>query len=222
VFSSRKIAQVCERNLAFMAIVGQERPDFRPISDFRKLHLEACKDVLVQVRRLAGEAGLVKLGNLATDGTTIQGNASRHTAMSYGDTHKEVDRLREDIEALVTQAHHQDAADDAALGSRRGDDLPAELARREARLATIEAAMRRLEARAKAEAEAERQRRADAEAERQHLGTQRRGKAPKPVEDIPDDKAQTNCTAPALQIMRSSKGSLQTTWLDYPASTQAS
>jgi DDE family transposase len=159
----------------------------------------------------------VKLGNLATDGTKIQGNASRHKAMSYGYMHKEVDRLREDIEALVTQAHQQDAEDDAALGSRRGDDLPAELARREARLATIEAAMRRLEARAKAEAEAERQRRAEAEAARQHLGTQRRGKAPKPVEDIPDDKAQTNFTDPELQIMRTNnKG-----W-EYCGNAQAS
>jgi transposase len=217
VFSSRKIAQACERNLAFLAIVGQERPDFRTISDFRKLHLEAFKDVFVQVLRIAGEAGMVKLGNLATDGTKIQGNASRHKAMSYGYMHKEVDRLREDIEALVTQAHQQDAEDDAALGSRRGDDLPAELARREARLATIEAAMRRLEARAKAEAAAERKRRADAEAERQLMGTRRRGKAPKPVEDIPADKAQTNFTDPALQIMRTNnKG-----W-EYCGNAQAS
>jgi transposase len=84
VFSSRKIALACERHLAFMAIVGEDRPDFRTISDFRKLHLEAFKEVLVQVGRLAGEAGLVKLGNVSTDGTTIQGNASRHKAMSYG------------------------------------------------------------------------------------------------------------------------------------------
>jgi len=119
VFSSRKIALACERNLAFLAIVGQDRPDFRTISDFRKLHLAAFKDVFVQVVRLAAEAGLVKLGNVATDGTKIQGNASRHKAMSYGYMKKEVERLREDIEALVTQAYQQDEADDAALGSRR-------------------------------------------------------------------------------------------------------
>src|SRR5205807_3564355 len=107
VFSSRKIALACERNLAFLAIVGQERPDFRTISDFRKLHLEAFRDVFVQVLRVAGEAGLVKLGNVATDGTKIQGNASRHKAMSYGYMLKEADRLREEIEALVTQAYQQ-------------------------------------------------------------------------------------------------------------------
>jgi transposase len=217
VFSSRKIALACERNLAFLAIVGQDRPDFRTISDFRKLHLEAFKDVFVQVVRLAAEAGLVKLGNVATDGTKIQGNASRHKAMSYGYMKKEVERLREDIEALVTQAYQQDEVDDAALGSRRGDELPAELARREDRLARIEAAMRRLEAQAKAEAEAERQRRADAEAERQRTGKKRRGKAPKPVEDSPDDKAQSNFTDPELHIMRTNnKG-----W-DYCGNAQAS
>ena len=152
---------------------------FRTISDFRKLHLEAFTDVFVQVLRVAGEAGMVKLGNIATDGTKIQGHASRHKAMSYGYMRKEADRVREDIETLVTQAHEQDAEDDAALGSRRGDELPAELARREDRLATIEAAMRRLEARAKAQAEEERQQRAAAEAERQRTGQKRRGKAPK-------------------------------------------
>jgi len=202
VFSSRKIAQACERNLAFIAIVGTERPDFRTISDFRKLHLDAFREVFVQVLRIAGEAGMVKLGNVATDGTKLQGNASRHKAMSYGYMRKEVDRLREDIEALVTRAYQQDAEDDAALGSRRGDELPAELARREARLATIEAAMQRLEARAKADAEAERQQRAAAEAARQRRGPKRRGKVRTPVQETPDDKAQTNFTDPELQIMR--------------------
>src|SRR5712692_9955039 len=156
VFSSRKIALACERNLAFLAIVGSARPDFRTISDVRTRHLEAFKEVFVQVVRLAAAAGLVKWGNVSTDGTNIQGHASRHQAMSYGSMKKEVERLREDIESLVTQAQQQEASDDAALGSRRGDELPAELTRREDRLARIESAMRRLEAQAKAEAEAER------------------------------------------------------------------
>jgi hypothetical protein len=201
VFSSRKIAQACERNLAFIAIVGADRPAFRPLSDFRKLHLDAFCDVFVEVLRIAGEAGLVKWGNVSTDGTKLQGHASRHKAMSYGYMKKEADRLREEMEALVTQAYQQDAQDDAALGSRRGDELPAELARREDRLATIEAAMQRLEARAKADAEAERTRRAEAEAERQRPGTTRRGKAPKEVDETPEDKAQRSYTDPELGIM---------------------
>jgi hypothetical protein len=130
---------------------------------------------------------------------------------------KEVERLREESEALVTQAYQQDAEDDATLGSRRGDELPAELARREDRLATIEAAMQRLEARAKADAEAERQRRAEAEAERQRTGTKRRGRAPKEVEETPDDKAQMSFTDAELHIMQTNnKGG------DYCGNAQAS
>jgi hypothetical protein len=157
------------------------------------------------------------LGNVSTDGTKIQGNASRHQAMSYGYMKKEVERLREDIESLVTQAQQQDESDDAALGSRRGDELPAELTRREDRLARIESAMRRLEAQAKAEAEAERKRRAEAEAERIRTGKPRRGKEPKPVEDSPPDKAQCNFTDAELHIMpTNNKG-----W-DYCGNAQAS
>ena len=84
VYSSRKIALACERNLAFLAIVGDDRPDFRTLSDFRKGHLGAFADLFLQVLRLAAAAGLVRLGNLAFDGSKFQGNASRHKAMSYG------------------------------------------------------------------------------------------------------------------------------------------
>jgi hypothetical protein len=112
------------------------------------------------------------------------------------------ERLREALDAWVTQAYQQDAADDAALGRRRGDARPAALGRRADRLARIAAARRRWEARAKAAAAAERQRRAAAEAARQRPGKQRRGKAPTPVADRPDDKAQSHVTAPELPIMR--------------------
>src|SRR5438270_2019193 len=181
VFSSRKIAQACERNLAFLAIVGTDRPDFRTISLFRKEHLDAFADVFVQVLRLAQAAGLVRLGTIAVDGTKVQGNASRHKAMSYGYMTKEVVRLRAEIDALLKQAQEADAQDDAALGARRGDEWPDELRRREDRLATIAAAMKRLEVEAKAAADAERRRREEAEAERRRTGTKRRGREPGPT-----------------------------------------
>lgn len=217
VYSSRKIALACERNLAFLAIVGQDRPDFRTISEFRKIHLDAFADVFVAVLRLAAAAGMVQLGNVAIDGTKIQGNASRHKAMSYGYMKKEEQRLRAEIDALMKQAQSQDDTEDAVLGSRRGDELPEELQRREHRLAVIEAAKQRLEEQARAEAEAERQRRAAAEAERQRTGQKRRGKEPGPIQETPDDKAQSNFTDPELKMMKANnKG-----W-DYCGNAQAS
>ena len=216
VFSSRKMATACERNLAFLAIVGSDRPDFRTISDFRKLHLDAFANTFVQVLRLAKEAGLLKLGALATDGTKLAGNASRHKAMSYGYMVKEEGRLRAEIDTLLQQAQDQDRAEDAVLGSHRGDELPQELQRREDRLATIRAAKQRLEEQARAEAAAERLRRQEAEAQRQQSGQKRRGREPGPIVETPDDKAQTNFTDPELRIMKTNnKG-----W-DYCGNAQA-
>jgi hypothetical protein len=96
----------------------------RTISDFRTLHLEARKDVFVPVVRLAAETGLVRWGHVSTDGTTMQGHASRHKAMRYGYMPQDVERLRADMEAWGTQAHQQDEADEAALGRRRGRCTP--------------------------------------------------------------------------------------------------
>src|SRR5205807_9698381 len=110
-----------------------------------------------------------------------------------------------------------DATAEAALGSRRRDELPDELRRREDRLAVIGAAKQRLEEQARAEAEAERQRRQEAEAERQRTGQKRRGKEPGPIQETPDAKAQTNFTDPELKIMKTNnKG-----W-DYCGNAQAS
>jgi transposase len=200
--SSRQIALACERHLAFLAIVGRERPDVRTSSDFRKQHLGAFTEVFVPVVRLAQEAGLVQLGTVSSDGTKIQGPASRHKALSYGDRKKAGERQREALAALGTAAAPQDEAAEAAVGSRRGEALPAALARRADRIATLEAAMRRLAAQAKAAAAAERARRAEAAAERRRTGQRRRGTVPTPMEEPPDDKAQGRFTDPALHIMR--------------------
>src|SRR5262249_15515019 len=137
VYSSRKIAAACERNLAFLAIVGDDRPDFRTLSDFRKGPWELFADLFTQVRRLAAEAVLVCWGNLAFHGSRCQGNASRHKAMSYGSRKKEEARLRQELLDLLQQAQDTDAQEDAALGSRRGDERPQEVQRRVQRLAVI-------------------------------------------------------------------------------------
>jgi transposase len=216
VCSSRKIASASERNLAFRAIVGEDPPDFRTISDFRKIHRAAFRPLFLEVLRLAGEMGLVKLGNLSTDGTKMGANASRHKAMSYGYMNKDIERLEAEIEQLLQQAEHVDAEQDAALGSRRGDELPDELKRREDRLAKIQEAKTRLEAEARVKAEEEQRQRDEEQAKRKAEGRQRRGKEPAPIDPTPEEKAQTNFTDPEAKIMKqSNKG------FDYSFNAQA-
>jgi len=216
VCSSRKIAAACERNFAFIAIVGKDVPDFRTISDFRKIHRTAFRPLFLEVLRLAGEMGLVKLGNLSTDGTKMGANASRHKAMSYGYMNKDIERLEKEIDQLLKQAEQADAEQDAALGARRGDELPEELKRREDRLAKILEAKARLEAEALAKANEEQKRRDEEQAQREAEGRKRRGKEPVPVDPTPEDKAQTNFTDPEAKIMKqSNKG------FDYSYNAQA-
>lgn len=202
VCSSRKIAAAAQRNLAFMAIVGKQPPNFRTISDFRKIHYHAFEDLFIEVLRLAGQLGMVRLGNIAIDGSKEKANASRHKAMSYAYMTKEADRLRGEIKELLGRVAKVDDEEDAAWGSRRGDELPEELQRREQRLQNIEAAMKRLEQEARQRAEAERQERAQAEAEREAQGKPRRGRAPKPIDETPKDRAQTNFTDADSKIMK--------------------
>jgi transposase len=216
VCSSRKMAAACERNLAFRAIVADTPPDFRTISDFRKIHRAAFKFLFIAVLRLAGEMGLVKLGNLSTDGTKLKANASRHKAMSYGYMIKDIARLEAEIERLLKQAEERDAEQDATLGSRRGDELPAELKRREDRLARIREAKARLESEAAAQAEEEQRRRDNEQAKREAEGRRRCGQEPAPVDPTPEDKAQTNFTDAEAKIMKqSNKG------FDYSYNAQA-
>jgi transposase len=204
VCSSRKIAAACERNLAFRAIVGEAPPDFRTIADFRKIHQAAFRPLFLDVLRLAGEMGLVKLGNLSTDGTKMGANASRHKAMSYGYMNKDIARLEAEIDQLLEQAERTDAEQDAALGSRRGDELPEELKRREDRLVKIRQAKARLEAEARRKPDEEQRRRAEEQAQREAEGRTRRGKEPAPIDPTPEDKAQTNFTDPEAKVMKQS------------------
>jgi len=108
------------------------------------------------VLKIALEAGAMKLGRVALDGTKVKANASKHKAMSY-DRMKEKERqIRAEVRALPAQAEATDTEEDAQYGAdQRGDELPEELQRRETRLTKIREAKRAREARAREKAEAE-------------------------------------------------------------------
>ena len=195
--ASRQIAKELDENVAFRVLAANQRPDFRTISDFRRQHLTALADLFVEVLTLCRRARLVTLGHIALDGTKIQANASKHKAMSYGRMGTEEARLQAEVTALLQQAEAADVHDDATYGAdRRGDELPAELARREQRLQTIRAAKAVLEEEAQAEAALTQiAHTADA------TDRPRRGRPPQPPRSVPDPKAQRNFTDPESRIM---------------------
>src|ERR1700693_5582650 len=153
VFSSRRMQKKLSEDVGVRVLAAGNQPDFRTISDFRKQHLGALQGLFDQVLQIALQAGTMKLGRVVLDGSKVKANASKHKAMSYGRMQEEEKRLKEEVKRLLEQAEAADAEEDARYGQdRRGDELPAELARRETRLKRILEAKRALEERAREQA----------------------------------------------------------------------
>ena len=203
VFSSRGIAKKLEEDVAFRVLAAGNFPRHRTICEFRRRRLEDFKRLFVEVVGLARELGLARFGRLSVDGTKMRANASKRKAMSYGRMEEEERRLAGEIDALLRSADAADAAEDVELGTAaRGDELPAELRRREDRLAAIRAAKARLEAA---------QRSADAARGRQP-GQARNPKGGPPYKRAygePDERAQSNFTDPESGIMKTSTEGFQ-------------
>jgi len=192
LFSSRRIQQRLHEDIAFRVLAAGNAPNFRTISDFRKIHLATLEGLFEQVLKIALEAGAMKLGRVALDGTKVKANASKHKAMSY-DRMKEKERqMRAEVKQLLAQAEAADVAEDEQYGAdQHGEELPEELQRRESRLQKIRQAKRALEERARQKAEAE-------------------GKSAEEVKQAqPAAKDQYNFTDPESRIMMGSDGFVQ-------------
>ena len=203
VFSSRAIARKLEEDVAFRVLGAGNFPQHRTICEFRRRHLEEFERMFVEVVRVAREMGVVRFGTLSVDGTKVRANASKRKAMSYGRMLKEEARLKKEIQELLDKAGAVDAEEDERYGEQvRGDELPAELERREKRLTAIEQAKARLEAA---------QREAD-DARGRKPGEDRNPKGGRPYKRAygePEPKAQSNFTDPESQIMKTSTEGFQ-------------
>lgn len=200
-FSSRKIAAQIEDSIAFRVLAAGHSPHHRTICRFRESHLGEFNRLFVQVLEIAIEAKLVKMGTIAIDGSKFQANASRHKAMSYERMQSEEKRLSEEIAKLTNAAKAQDDIDDDTFGPDvRGDELPAEIHRREQRLETIAKAKRTLEERKAMEAKAKQEAKAPDPAADQPAAEEPAAEQKQDVK--PEPKDQTNFTDPESRIMR--------------------
>jgi len=201
-FSSRRIAQKIEEDVAYRMLAAGNFPQHRTICDFRQDHLQDFIELFKQVVQIAKSSGMIKLGRVAIDGTKVKANASRHKAMSYERMKQQEKRLESEIAELLKQAERTDQKEDQEHGSEnRGDELPEELCHRESRLKKIREAKKRLE---------ERQAEQDREKGRyEGDGGQPDGKKGRPFENDfgqPEEKAQDNFTDPESRIMKMGNG----------------
>ena len=208
VFSSRKLERATYDSVAFRYLAAGTHPDHDTLATFRRRFLSEFSELFVQVLELAREMKLLKLGHVCLDGTKVQANASRHSALSHGHIEKLEAHLQAEVQELLALAEKTDQAD-----VPDGVDLPAEIRRREDRLAAMADAKAKIAARAeeryqreKAEYDAKLAKRAEKE---KTTGKKPGGKPPTAPTPGPKDSDQINLTDEESRIMPVSGGGFE-------------
>ena len=203
VLSSREIERLCERDIAFKVITANQKPDHSSISRFRKDNGKELEGLFIQILRLCAEAGLVKVGTVALDGTKIEANAS----LSANRTKEHIEK---EVAKRLAEAEATDKSEDRRYGSgKRGDELPEELRDRRSRLERLKACKQRLEeeeeeARQKQQGKIEKR-----QAEEELSGKRKRGRKPKEPDEMERNEKKANVTDPDSRIMKTRKGFVQ-------------
>jgi transposase len=204
-FGSRTIEAATHSDVAVRYLCANLHPDHFSICEFRVAHAAAFRAAFVSVLQLAQQLRLTKVGAVSVDGTKIQANASKHAAVSYQRAGEMIAQLELEVKELMERAEQAEAKE-----AKETLDIPAELARREQRVAALQQARQVIEQRAKEMAAAQQDEYKAKQAKRQAqraAGQKPRGPEPTPPSQTPEAKAQYNFTDPESRIMKAGNGS---------------
>ena len=203
-FASRRIEALTFNHVAGRYLCANTHPDHDTICEFRRQNQALLGETFVRVLELASELKLARFGTLASDGTKLAANASKHSAVSHGRAGELIAQLELEVAALLKKAED---ADRTPL--QDGLSIPEEIARREERKAKLEAARHVIEERARQRAAAAQPAYAAKVAARQAqraAGKKPRGQEPPPPSAAPPPKDQYNFTDPESRIMQAGSG----------------
>jgi transposase len=201
--SSRQIERLCWRDVGFRVVAGNLQPDHATIARFRQIHEGELERLFTQVLKLCREAGLVRVGVVALDGTKIKANAAL-------DSNRTQDSIEAEVRKMLVEAKAADEDEDRRFGKgNRGDELPDGFKRREDRLKRLKECKQRLDEQARAQAEEQRKKIEERAAEEARRGKKLRGRKPKKPKNKPDEEAKANVTDPESRIMKTRSGYVQ-------------
>ena len=201
--SSRQIEKRCQSDVAYKVITANQTPDHSTISRFRRDNRSDLKTLFLEILRLCGEAGLVKLGNVSLDGTKIKANASLAA-------NRTLEHLEQEIEKMLSEAQTKDAEEDSTFGAdQRGDEMPEDLKDRNSRISRLKACKKRLEEEKAKVVAAQQDKIEQRAAKEESTGQKVRGRKPKPPEEAQNKDATANVTDPDSRIMKTQKGYVQ-------------
>lgn len=206
--SSRKIAQAVIDDVAFRWLAANNRPDFRTIATFRRKHLKDIKPLFLQVLLLCKQAGMVRVGVVALDGTKVAANAAMDRNRTWAKLSEQEKVLMAEVVSLLGRAEAADRQEDDRFGDDSGDGLP-KVATAKERLALIRRAKAELETQAKERAREQEAVLKEREHEEREAGKKKRGRKPKPPDEKVEDAAKANLTDPESRIMKTRKGFIQ-------------
>lgn len=203
VRSSRAIERLCRRDAGYRFIVGDDVPDHSVIARFRQRHAKRMKGVFLQVLELCREAGLIRLGLVALDGTKVKANASL-------DANRTASTIGEQIDRVLAEAEATDAREDRQFGPEAsGPAMPGDLKRHGERLARLKACQEKLQAKAAAAADRQQKKIAAREGEEKATGRRKRGRKPKDPDPSVDPDTVANTTDPESGILKTRRGWVQ-------------
>src|SRR4051812_10650367 len=133
--SSRRLERRCVEDVATRVICANQAPDHTTIARFRQRHERALAGLFGEVLALCADAGLVRVGMIAVDGTKVAANAAPQATRDYEQVAREI----------LAEADAVDAEEDEQFGEARGDELPPELATAQGRRGWLREAKRRLD-----------------------------------------------------------------------------
>lgn len=202
IFSSRQIERASREDLPTRFICANTHPDHDTICTFRRENKTLFEQIFRQVLQMAQRLKMLKLGQItiAHDGTKIQANASKHSAVSYERAGEMIAELELEIKQLLAKAEQ---ADRTPL--EEGLSIPQEIVRRQERKARLQKAREEIEERARERAQGQQADYENKLAQRQAKREQGRkvgGSEPKPPSSTPEPKDQYNFTDPESRIMK--------------------
>ena len=203
-FGSRTIEAATHSDVAVRYLCANTHPDHDSICTFRTANAAAFRAAFVSVLQLAHHLRLTQVGTVSVDGTKLQANASQHAAVSCQRAGEMIAQLELEVQELLERAQQAQVR-----GTQETLDIPAELVRREKRVAALQQARQVIEERAREMAAAQQpqyEAKAAARQQQRDAGKKPRGKDPAPPSPAPDPKAQYNFTDPESRIMKAGSG----------------
>jgi transposase len=137
-YSSRKIEERLDTDVAFIYLAGMQKPDFRTISDFRKNNLKELKNSFVDILQICHCLGMTQLGDISLDSKVMKANASVKRTYDEKELIQERQELEKAIEDYLEKANKTDDEEDEKYGpDKHGNELPEDICEKESRIHKI-------------------------------------------------------------------------------------